>query len=95
MMEESMAIPSLSQASNPLNDLDNGKQYAAKVRNLFGDEVDVVSSSDTPASSYGLQHWIDTDGNSYGQITLQNPFYEIYEIQEITQEQAEAFFESE
>ena len=69
-----------------MTSLDNSKRYRAKIRNLFGDEVDVVSSCDTPASSYGLQHWIDEDGNSYGQITLQNPFYEVFDIEEIPED---------
>jgi hypothetical protein len=76
-----------------ITSLDNSKRYRAKVRNLFGDCVNVVSSCDTPASSYRLQHWVDEDGNSYGQITLPSPFYDISEIREISEDEADSFLE--
>jgi len=74
-----------------ITELDNTKRYRAKVRSVlaadFGDDpedyVEVESSCDCPDSSYGLQHWVDDDGNSYGQITLTNPLYHVFDIEEI------------
>jgi hypothetical protein len=77
-------------------EIDNSKQYRAKVRSIlaanFGDEdeiIEVESSCDTPDSSYGLQHWVNADGNSYGQITLQSSFYEVFDIEEIIEDSEE------
>jgi hypothetical protein len=77
-----------------LTPLDNSKRYRAKVRSVlasnFGDDpdefIEVTSSCDCPDSSYGLQYWIDEDGASYGQITLSNPFYEVFDIEELPED---------
>jgi hypothetical protein len=78
---------------NPLTELDNNKRYKATAQNVFGDVVEVVSTANCPDSSYGFQHWVSKDGESFGQITLINPFYSVSSISEITEEEAEAFFE--
>jgi len=47
----------------------------AKLRNLItGDVVDVYATTNSPDSSYGLECWVDDDGNSYGQIQFGAPF---------------------
>jgi hypothetical protein len=74
-----------------ITNLNNSKRYRAKIRSIlaanFGDDptefIEVESSCDCPDSSYGLQHWIDADGHSFGQITLQHPFYEFFDVKEI------------
>lgn len=40
---------------------------------LTGDLVKVTSSTDCSASSYGLEYWIDDDGNAYGQCQFGAP----------------------
>ena len=56
----------------------------ANLRNILtGDIVSVHSSTDSPDSSYGLECWVDDDGNSYGQCQFGAPFgFEIVEVDE-------------
>jgi hypothetical protein len=56
----------------------------AKLRNLLTDEViNVHATTDSPDSSYGLECWVDDDGNSYGQIQFGAPFgFELLEVSE-------------
>jgi len=75
-----------------MRDIDNTKRYQAKVHSITmadDESVEVVSSTDTPDSSYGLQHWVDKNGNSYGQIDLINPLYHVFDIEETTEEEAD------
>lgn len=62
------------------------KTYTAKARNILDSQYcNVRSTSAHPSSSYRLQHWVDQDGNSYGQIDLISPFVEIIDITEVDQ----------
>jgi hypothetical protein len=46
----------------------------AKLKNLLtGKSVSVRSTTDSPDSSYGLECWVDSKGNSYGQIQFGAP----------------------
>jgi len=56
----------------------------AKLKNILnGNVVDVYSTTDSPDSSYGLECWVDNDGNSYGQCQFGAPFgFEIFDIEE-------------
>ena len=52
-----------------INIIDNNLRYRATLKSTLpgpfaGDEVEVVSTADTPASSYGQQHWVDRNGNA-------------------------------
>ena len=47
----------------------------ATLRNLLTGEIIVVhATSDSVDSSYGLECWVDGDGNSYGQCQFGVPF---------------------
>lgn len=47
----------------------------ARLRNvLTGKVVAVHSTTDSPDSSYGLECWVDRQGNSYGQCQFGAPF---------------------
>ena len=54
----------------------------AKLRSLLtGEVIDVHSTTDSPDSSYGLECWVDDDGNSYGQCQFGVPFgFELLEV---------------
>lgn len=56
----------------------------ANLRSLLtGDIVPVHSTTDSPDSSYGLECWVDDDGNSYGQCQFGAPIgFEIVEVDE-------------
>lgn len=80
----------------PTNIIDNSRRYKATLKStlpgpLGGDEVVVHSTRNTPASSYGRQHWVDDDGNAYGQIDLPLLGWDIVKLDEITEEEAEAW----
>ena len=77
--------------------IDNSKRYRATVTPVAfpGDEprqIEVCSTTNTPASSYGLQQWCDREGRAYGQIDLCNLFA-ISDIREVSEAEAEAFFD--
>lgn len=79
-----------------LNIIDNNRRYKATLKSTLpgpfaGDEVEVVSTTATPASSYGMQHWVDRDGNPYGQITLPLLGWDIVKLDAITDEEADAW----
>ena len=58
----------------------------AKLRNLLtGEIIDVHSTTDSPDSSYGLECWVDEDGNSYGQCQFGVPLG--FKLIEITNEE--------
>lgn len=47
----------------------------ARLKNvLTGDIVNVHATTDSVDSSYGLECWVDDDGNSYGQCQFGAPF---------------------
>ena len=47
----------------------------AKIKNLMnGEIIEVYSTTDSPDSSYGLECWMDNEGNSYGQCQFGAPF---------------------
>ena len=56
----------------------------AKLRNVMaGEIIDVFSTTDSPDSSYGLECWVDADGNSYGQCQFGAPLgFEMVEVAE-------------
>ena len=56
----------------------------AKLKNLLtGKVISVKSTTDSPDLSYGLECWVDSKGNSYGQCQFGAPFgYELVEIKE-------------
>lgn len=46
-----------------------------KLENILTDEIiDVFATTESPDSSYGFLCWMDTEGNSYGQIQFGAPF---------------------
>lgn len=55
-----------------------------KLKNLLtGKIIHVKATTDSPDSSYGLECWVDKDGNSYGQIQFGAPFgFELIETTE-------------
>lgn len=57
------------------------EEITGKLKNILtGDIVDVYATTESPDSSYGLQAWMDKDGNSYGQIQFVAPMgYELIE----------------
>lgn len=59
-------------------DLKEGRDFErvqVKLRNLLtGKTVAVRPSTDSPDSSYGLECWVDGEGNSYGQCQFGAPF---------------------
>lgn len=77
---------------------DNSKRYKATLHNtlpaMFNtDDVEVFSTRHHPNSSYGQQVWIDKDGNSYGQINMPMIGWDIIKVDEVTEEEADSFFE--
>lgn len=56
----------------------------ARLRNIMTNEIIVVhSTTDSPDSSYGLEAWVDDDGQSYGQCQFGAPFgFELIELVE-------------
>jgi len=79
-----------------INIIDNNLRYRATLKSTLpgpfaGDEVEVVSTADTPASSYGQQHWVDRNGNAYGQITLPLLGWDITKLDAISDEEADAW----
>lgn len=47
----------------------------ARLRNILtNEEIEVHSTTDSPDSSYGLECWVDDQGNSYGQCQFGAPF---------------------
>jgi len=56
----------------------------AKLKNIMTDEIIAVhSTTDSPDSSYGLECWVDDEGNSYGQCQFGAPLgFEIVEMTE-------------
>jgi hypothetical protein len=83
----------------PFSGLSNSKRYRARIRPVplptFDDNewIEVASTTNSPDSSYGLQCWVSQDGVSYGQITLHNPLYELADIREVSDEEADAWLE--
>ena len=76
--------------------IDNSRRYKATLVSTLpgpfaGDQVVVHSTCNTPASSYGRQHWVDDDGNAYGQIDLPLLGWDITSLDEISEEEAEAW----
>jgi hypothetical protein len=57
------------------------RKMKGKLKNLLsGRIIDVHSTSDNPDSSYGLECWVDAEGNSYGQCQFINPLgYQLIE----------------
>jgi hypothetical protein len=52
-----------------------GEVIFATLENLLtGERIDVVSSTNSIDSSYGLPCWVDNKGHSYGQIQFGAPF---------------------
>jgi len=56
----------------------------AQLRNLLtGEIVDVYSTTDSADSSYGLECWVDDDGQSYGQCQFGAPLgFELLNVKE-------------
>jgi hypothetical protein len=75
----------------PFTRLDESKRYKAVVRLLDGRDVRVYSTTNHADSSYGLQVWVDRDGNGYGQIGYRNPLYLVHAIEEIDGDEAAIF----
>jgi len=75
----------------PFTRLDESKRYKAVVRLLDGRDVRVYSTTNHADSSYGLQVWVDRDGNGYGQIGYRNPLYLVHAIEEIDEDEAAIF----
>lgn len=77
---------------------DNKKFYRAKLALTQLSEtretaiVEVVSTTNHSTSSYGHKVWVDKDGNSYGEIISENPFFSVVEAKEISEDDAENFF---
>ncbi len=44
---------------------------------LTREKIEVESSTEHPASSYGMAVWVDKDGRAYGQCNLPMPGYDI------------------
>jgi hypothetical protein len=72
-----------------IHEIDMKKRYKAVVTTLDGVNIRVYSTTHTPASSYGLQHWVSEDGTPFGQINLHHPQYNIRMIEEVSEEEAE------
>ena len=54
----------------------------AKLKNIINDDIiNVHSTTDSPDSSYGLECWVDDNGNLYGQCQFGAPFgFELLEV---------------
>lgn len=79
---------------NP-SEIDNDKRYLATLRDVIdGTLIRVASTSAHPASSYGLQQWVDRDWVSYGQINMPNVFFELLDVQEVSDDCADSFLHS-
>lgn len=79
-----------------MHTLDNTKRYRARIRSAIAEDwVEVASTANSPDSSYGLQCWVAQDGTSYGQISWMhlNPLYEIADVREVFDEEADAWLE--
>lgn len=49
---------------------------------LTQEKIEVKSSTDHPASSYGMAVWVDKDGQAYGQCNLPMLGYDVEIIDE-------------
>lgn len=55
-----------------------------KLKNLLsGKIINVRATTDSIDSSYGMECWVDKDGNSYGQVQFGAPFgFELVSVTE-------------
>ena len=50
---------------------------AKLTNNITGIAVEVHSTAIHPASSYGMEVWVDKDNQAYCQVGMEVPFYDI------------------
>jgi hypothetical protein len=65
-----------------LNIMENFKPTATLKNIVSGETIQVMDTTDSPASSHGNPVWVDKDGNPYCQVGMESPFYEIIKIYE-------------